>query len=61
MGFPLTLALRYMRSRKRAFISVSTVFAIVGVALGTAALATVAQRAFYRLVRPSRRRGCHIA
>jgi lipoprotein-releasing system permease protein len=41
MGFSLTLALRYMRSRKRAFISVSTVFAIVGVALGTAALATV--------------------
>src|SRR5688572_2441647 len=41
MGFPLTLALRYMRSRKRAFISVSTVFAIIGVALGTAALATV--------------------
>jgi lipoprotein-releasing system permease protein len=41
MGFPLTLALRYMRSRKRAFISVSTVFAIVGVALGTAALVTV--------------------
>jgi lipoprotein-releasing system permease protein len=41
MGFPLTLALRYMRSRKRAFISVSTAFAIVGVALGTAALATV--------------------
>jgi lipoprotein-releasing system permease protein len=30
-----------MRSRKRAFISVSTVFAILGVALGTAALATV--------------------
>jgi lipoprotein-releasing system permease protein len=30
-----------MRSRKRAFISVSTAFAIVGVALGTAALATV--------------------
>ena len=41
MGFSLTLALRYMRSRKRAFISVSTAFAIVGVALGTAALATV--------------------
>ncbi|HKO93672.1 MAG TPA: ABC transporter permease [Polyangiaceae bacterium] len=41
MGFPLTLALRYMRSRKRAFISVSTVFAIIGVALGTAALVTV--------------------
>ncbi|HTV19933.1 MAG TPA: ABC transporter permease [Polyangiaceae bacterium] len=41
MGFSLNLALRYMRSRKRAFISVSTVFAILGVALGTAALATV--------------------
>jgi lipoprotein-releasing system permease protein len=41
MGFSLNLALRYMRSRKRAFISVSTVFAIVGVALGTAALAAV--------------------
>lgn len=41
MGFSLTLALRYMRSRKRAFISVSTTFAIAGVALGTAALATV--------------------
>jgi lipoprotein-releasing system permease protein len=41
VGFPLTLAIRYMRSRKRAFISVSTAFAIVGVALGTAALATV--------------------
>ena len=41
MGFSLSLALRYMRSRKRAFISVSTIFAIAGVALGTAALATV--------------------
>src|SRR6187401_2161899 len=41
MGFSLTLALRYMRSRKRAFISVSTLFAILGVARGTAALATV--------------------
>jgi lipoprotein-releasing system permease protein len=41
MGFSLNLALRYMRSRKRAFISVSTVFAILGVSLGTAALATV--------------------
>lgn len=41
MGFSLNLALRYMRSRRRAFISVSTVFAILGVALGTAALATV--------------------
>jgi lipoprotein-releasing system permease protein len=41
VGFSLNLALRYMRSRKRSFISVSTVFAILGVALGTAALATV--------------------
>ncbi len=41
MGFSLNLALRYMGSRKRAFISVSTVFAIIGVALGTAALAAV--------------------
>ena len=41
MGFPLELALRYMRSKKRAFISVGTLFAIAGVALGTAALATV--------------------
>ncbi len=41
MGFPLDLALRYMRSRKRAFISVGTAFAIVGVALGTTALSTV--------------------
>lgn len=41
MGFALHLALRYMRSRKRGFVSLSTVFAIVGVALGTAALAAV--------------------
>ena len=41
MGFPLELAFRYMRSRKRAFISVGTLFAIIGVALGTAALSTV--------------------
>jgi len=41
MGFPLDLALRYMRSRKRAFVSVGTVFAIIGVALGTTALSTV--------------------
>jgi lipoprotein-releasing system permease protein len=41
MGFPLELALRYLRSRRRAFISVSTVFAILGVALGTAALVAV--------------------
>jgi len=41
MGFALNLAFRYMRSRKRGFISVSTIFAILGVALGTAALVAV--------------------
>src|SRR5687768_5504143 len=41
MGFPLELALRYMRSKKRAFVSLGTMFAIMGVALGVAALATV--------------------
>ena len=41
MGFPLELALRYMRSKKRAFVSVGTLFAVLGVALGVAALATV--------------------
>jgi lipoprotein-releasing system permease protein len=41
MGFSFTLALRYMRSKKQASISVGTMFAILGVALGVAALATV--------------------
>src|SRR6478752_6717696 len=41
MGYPIDLALRYLGSKKRAFISVGTMFAILGVALGTAALATV--------------------
>lgn len=41
MGFPLALAVRYMRSKKQASISVGTLFAILGVALGVAALATV--------------------
>ena len=41
MGFPADLALRYMRSKKRAFVSVGTLFAVLGVALGVAALATV--------------------
>ena len=41
MGYPLDVALRYLRSRKRAFISVGTSFAILGVTLGVAALATV--------------------
>jgi lipoprotein-releasing system permease protein len=41
MGFPLELSIRYIRSRKRAFISVGTLFAILGVLLGVAALTTV--------------------
>lgn len=40
MGFPLDLALRYMASKKRSFISMGTFFAIIGVALGVAGLAT---------------------
>jgi lipoprotein-releasing system permease protein len=41
MDYPLLLALRYLRSKKRAFISVGTAFAMIGVMLGVAALATV--------------------
>jgi lipoprotein-releasing system permease protein len=41
MGFPLQLAFRYMRSKKQASVSMGTLFAILGVALGVAALATV--------------------
>jgi lipoprotein-releasing system permease protein len=41
MGFAWTLALRYARSRRRGFISLSTVFSIIGVALGSAALVAV--------------------
>jgi lipoprotein-releasing system permease protein len=41
MGFPLSLALRYMGSRKRAMVSVGTLLAVLGVALGTMALVTV--------------------
>jgi lipoprotein-releasing system permease protein len=41
MGFAWTLALRYARSRRHGFISLSTVFAVVGVALGSAALVAV--------------------
>jgi lipoprotein-releasing system permease protein len=41
MGFAFMLAVRYLRSRKRGFISLSTVFAILGVALGSAALVAV--------------------
>ena len=39
MGYPIALALRYLGSKKRAFISIGTVFAILGVTLGGAALA----------------------
>ena len=41
MGFAANLALRYLGSKKRDSISVGTAFAILGVALGVAALATV--------------------
>src|SRR6266498_41981 len=41
MTFDWTLAIRYLQSKKRSFISVGTLFAILGVALGVAALATV--------------------
>src|SRR3954466_4806396 len=41
MGFPIDVALRYLGSKKRAFISVGTAFAVLGVTLGVAALATV--------------------
>jgi lipoprotein-releasing system permease protein len=39
--YPMVVALRYLGSKKRAFISVGTAFAVLGVALGVAALATV--------------------
>ena len=41
MGYPLALAFRYLSSKKRAFVSVGTAFAILGVTLGVAALAIV--------------------
>jgi lipoprotein-releasing system permease protein len=41
MGYPLELAIRYLGSKKRAFISVGTAFAMLGVTLGVAALAIV--------------------
>jgi len=41
MGYPLSLAVRYMGARKRAFISVGTAFAMLGVMLGVAALSIV--------------------
>lgn len=41
MGFPFELAIRYMRSKRRGFVSVGTAFAVIGVALGVCALTTV--------------------
>lgn len=41
MGFSLEIALRYLRSKKRASVSVGTVFSTLGVTLGVAALAIV--------------------
>jgi lipoprotein-releasing system permease protein len=41
MGYPLTIALRYMGSKKRNIISISTALAIGGVTLGVAALTIV--------------------
>src|ERR1700722_16296210 len=41
MGYPLTVALRYLASKKRSMISISTALAIGGVMLGVAALTIV--------------------
>jgi lipoprotein-releasing system permease protein len=41
MGYPVALALRYMASKKGAFVSLGTAFAILGVILGVAALSIV--------------------
>jgi lipoprotein-releasing system permease protein len=41
MGYPLTVALRYLSSKKRSMISISTALAIGGVTLGVAALTIV--------------------
>jgi lipoprotein-releasing system permease protein len=41
MRYPVQIALRYLGSKKRAFVSVGTAFAMLGVALGVAALAIV--------------------
>ncbi|MGH7438029.1 MAG: ABC transporter permease, partial [Polyangiaceae bacterium] len=41
MGYPFTIALRYVSSKKRNMISVSTALAIGGVTLGVAALTIV--------------------
>src|SRR5882757_6720560 len=41
MGYPLSLAFRYMGAKKRASISAGTAFAILGVMLGVASLSIV--------------------
>lgn len=41
MGYVGLVGARYLRSRKKSFISVITVIAIIGVTLGVAALAVV--------------------
>ncbi len=41
MGYPLTVAIRYLRSKKRNMVSTSTILAIGGVMLGVAALTSV--------------------
>lgn len=41
LGYPFQIALRYLGSKKRAFISVGNLFAILGVSLGVAALSIV--------------------
>jgi lipoprotein-releasing system permease protein len=41
MGYPITLALRYLASKKNSMISISTALAIGGVVLGVAALTIV--------------------
>jgi lipoprotein-releasing system permease protein len=41
MGYPLSFALRYLASKKGAFVSVGTLFSTLGVTLGVAALAVV--------------------
>jgi lipoprotein-releasing system permease protein len=41
VGYPLTIAIRYLASKKRAFVSVGTLFSTLGVTLGVAALSIV--------------------
>src|SRR5580700_10057124 len=41
MGYPITVALRYLASKKRNMVSISTALAVGGVTLGVAALTVV--------------------